>query len=120
MIGSCIVKDRKKIFHLQFLQCVLLAISSWFFVSYSGIVANAVAALRNLTVAQNKFTKKTAMIFLILSVILGLSFNNRGCIGLLPMIANVQFAVCCYAFTGVIGTNSVSGSMCYYGLYIHF
>lgn len=105
MMLSCVVKDRKKIFHLQFLQCALLAVSSWFFVSYSGIVANAVAAMRNLTVAQNKFTKKMALLFLVLSVVFGLLFNNRGFIGLLPMIANVQFAVCCYLFTGIKGTK---------------
>lgn len=105
MAISCVIKDRSKVFHLQFLQCLLLAISSWFFSSYAGIVANLIASARNLVISKNKFTKSVAVLFLILSIIFGTIFNNRGFIGLLPMLANVQFAICCYMFTGLKETK---------------
>lgn len=105
MVVSCVVKDRSKVFQLQFIQCILLAISSWFFTSYAGIVANLIASSRNLVISKGKFTKKIACVFLIVSIFFGTMFNNKGFIGLLPMVANVQFAVCCYLFTGLKETK---------------
>lgn len=105
MMASCIVKERSRVFRLQFLQCLLLAVSSWFFSSYSGIAANIVSGLRNLVVASGKFTKRMVLVFLLLSVGMGVLFNNRGYIGLLPVIANIQFAVCSYWFTSLTGTR---------------
>lgn len=105
MMSSCLSKDRTKVFHLQFIQCVLLSIASWFFSSYSGIVANVISGIRNLIVSKDKFTKKMVFIFLLLSVIFGTLFNNRGVIGCLPMIANIQFALCCYLFPTVLATK---------------
>lgn len=105
MAVSCVVKERSNVFHLQFIQCVLLAVSSWFFMSNAGIVANLIASVRNLLISKGKFTKTVAVGILIISVIFGTVFNNRGIIGLLPMLANIQFAVCCYFFTGLKGTK---------------
>lgn len=105
MVASCITKQRERVFHLQFIQCMLLSISSYFLSSYSGIAANLVSGFRNLAVAKGHFTKRMMMFFLILSLCLGLVVNNRDWIGLLPMIANLQFALCSYACTSLKGTK---------------
>lgn len=105
MVASCITKIRSKVFYLQFMQCALLSVSSYFLGSYAGIVASLVSAIRSLVVAKGYFNKHMMQLFLVVSVGLGLIVNNRGFIGLLPMIANVQFALCCYLFTSIKGTR---------------
>lgn len=105
MIASCITKHRERVFHLQFIQCILLSISSYFLSSYSGIAANLVSGFRNLAVAKGYFSKRMMIFFLVISLGLGLAVNNRGWIGLLPMIANLQFALCSYACTSLKGTK---------------
>lgn len=105
MVASCITRKRSNVFYLQFMQCMLLSVSSYFLGSYAGIVACVVSALRSLVVAKGYFSKQIMQLFLIVSLVLGVLVNNRGFLGLLPMIANVQFAVCCYMFTSVKGTK---------------
>lgn len=105
MIVSCVTKVRSRVFYLQFIQCVMLSVSSYCLGSYAGIVACLVSAMRSLVVAKGYFNKHMMQLFLLISVGLGIAVNNRGVIGLLPMIANVQFTLCCYLFTSIKGTR---------------
>ena len=105
MVASCIVKQRHRVFQLQFIQCMLLTVASYFFQSYSGLIANFISGIRNILVAKGWFTKRIMILFLLISIVLGFVFNNRGWIGLLPIIANIQFAICCYTFTSLLGTK---------------
>ncbi len=105
MVASCMVKQRHQVFQLQFLQCMLLTVASYFFQSYSGLIANFISGIRNLLVAKGYFSKKVMVTFLLVSVVLGLHVNNRGWIGLLPMIANLQFALGCYLFSDMLQTK---------------
>lgn len=105
MIASCVTKQRERVFYYQFIQCMLLSVSSWFLCSYSGMAANLISGVRNIAVAKQRFDQRTMIGFLFTSVLLGLIVNNRGWIGLLPILANLQYAVCSYAFTSLKGTK---------------
>lgn len=105
MVASCMMKQRHRVFQMQFMQCMLLSVASYFFQSYAGLIANFVSGIRNITVAKGYFNKKVMIVFLLVSVLLGIAFNNRGWIGLIVVVANVQFALCCYFFTSLKGTR---------------
>ena len=60
---------------------------------YSGAVQNAVSILRNMTAVGKKPTKTVEWTLVVLGVVLGLVCNNRGFVGLLPVIANLVLFV---------------------------
>ncbi len=105
MIFSCCSKDIKKVFIYQFGECFLLAVASCFFGTYSAVITLLLCALRNILIAYKKFTKPLMIIFLILVSISGLLVNNRGIIGLLPVIATIEYTLCCYLITDLKGTK---------------
>lgn len=65
---------------------------------YSGAVQNVVSVVRNLVVIYGVNSKLIEWILLILGVILGLVFNNLGWVGLLPVIANLQYTLAVFRF----------------------
>ena len=65
---------------------------------YSGAVQNAVCIIRNLVVIKGINSKVLEWIFLALGVILGICFNNIGFMGLLPIIANLQYTLVMFRF----------------------
>ena len=71
-------------------------ISSVFFLSWTGVVTMAIAAARNAMVYKDKLTFKWVVVFIAVSVILGLMVNTLGFIGLLPIIAIVQLSLSNY------------------------
>lgn len=93
---SCIAKNRKSIFLWQALNCLLLAIASYFFRSYAGITTLFFCGLRNLLIVWNRYTKNAMFILLLGIVLTGLWANNRGIVGLLPIIATVEYTICCH------------------------
>jgi len=96
MMYSTIINDREKVFFYQFLNCVFLVIASWFFSSYSGMLMLGISAIRNHLVSKDKFTKNTMILFVVISVVFGIYVNNRGLIGLISIIATVQYTICSY------------------------
>lgn len=95
MLGCC-SKSRKNMFLFQVGECTLLAIASVFFESYAAIAALLLSAVRNSLVARDKFTMPMFCTFLVLLPVLGIITNNRGIVGLLPVLATIQYTVCCY------------------------
>ena len=95
-VASSWSKDRKRIFLYQAVQCFLLAIANIFFVSFSGITTYALCALRNLLIAYDRFTNKVCIVFLISVTAIGLFANNRGLIGLLPVLTTAIYTVGCF------------------------
>ena len=105
MILSCCSKDMKKVFVYQFGECFLLAIASCFFGTFSAVITLLLCAVRNIIVAYKKFTKPLMIIFVILVLVFGILVNNRGVIGLLPVIATIEYTICCYSVTDLKGTK---------------
>ena len=105
MILSCMVNNRSRVFMFQFINALLLAVASIFFVSYAGVASLILSAIRNLIVSKDRFTKNIMIIFMILSFVIGIIVNNRGLIGFLPILATLQYTFCSYYIKDVQGTR---------------
>lgn len=105
MISSSLVNKRKTLFLLQTINAVLLIISSLFLFAYSGAMALFTTAIRNYAISIDKFSKKIMIFCVILTIILGLISNNRGLIGLLPIIATCEYSICGYYFEDIRQTK---------------
>ena len=95
-IASSWSRERKRIFLYQAVQCFLLAIANIFFASLSGTTTFALCAIRNLLVAKDRFTGKVCMAFLIGVTTIGLIANNRGAVGLIPVLTTAIYTVACF------------------------
>ena len=94
MVASCVVKRKQAVFFCQFLECALLAVASVFFGSLAGMTTLVLSAVRNLVVAKGRYTKPVMVAFVILTIVAGLLANTRGLVGLLPVLATVEYTIC--------------------------
>ena len=60
---------------------------------YSAAVQNVVSIIRNLVAIKNIKSKVIEWVLIVLGVILGIVFNNRGIIGLIPVFGNLQYTL---------------------------
>ena len=60
---------------------------------YSAAVQNVVSIIRNAVAIKNIKNKVIEWVLIILGLALGIVFNNRGIIGLLPVIGNLQYTL---------------------------
>ena len=65
---------------------------------YSSTVQNVVAVFRNLAAMKNIKSKVLEWILILAGVVLGIVFNNRGLLGWLPIIANLEYSICVFKF----------------------
>lgn len=91
MVYVGLLKKKKKIIFVQTIQISLLVVSNIILGGITGAITNAISCLRNILCYKNKYDKKIKIGLIILSVVLSLSFNNLGFIGLLPVISNVLY-----------------------------
>jgi Bacterial inner membrane protein. len=88
-------RDRRRIYLYQAGQCLLLAVANIFFASVSGVTTYVLCTLRNLLLAYDRFTPRLCCGFVALVTALGLWANNRGLIGLLPVLTTAVYTVVC-------------------------
>lgn len=98
---SLVVNNDKKAYKYQIFNAATLVIASFFFNSIVGVVIMAIASIRLTMVYKDKFTKKWAIFFLILSISIGFAVNTLGWIGLIPIIAVTQITICNYAYKDI-------------------
>ena len=65
---------------------------------YSAAVQNVVSILRNLAAAKNIKSKVLEWTLVVLGVVFGVAFNNRGWIGLLPVIGNLEYTLAIFRY----------------------
>ena len=65
---------------------------------YSAAVQNAVSAVRNLLAIGKKQPKWLEWVLIGAAVVLGIVFNNRGLVGYLPVIANLEYSLAVFRF----------------------
>lgn len=94
LVISYYINDAKKAYFYQFLNAFILAISSVFFFSWVGITTMLIAAIRNLMVYYDRLTRNWTIVFLVVTVILGIYVNTLGFVGLLPVIAVIEITLC--------------------------
>ncbi len=100
MIANSVSGTRKKngeILGIQIISFVFYGVGSFILKGYSSTVQNGVGILRNITAIKGIKNKTLGRIvewtLVALGVVLGAVFNNRGLVGWLPVIANLEYSV---------------------------
>ena len=91
-------KTAKGVLLMQALSQAIYCIGSIVLRGYSASVQNAVSVIRNLVATRDNRHKSVEWILIILGLVLGLCFNNRGLFGLLPIIANLEYSLAVFRF----------------------
>nr|MCR5089749.1 YgjV family protein [Oscillospiraceae bacterium] len=65
---------------------------------YSSTAQNVVAIFRNLAGMKNVKSKALEWVLILAGVVLGVIFNNRGLLGWLPIVANLEYSVSVFRF----------------------
>ena len=100
---SCWSRNHKRVFIYQLAENLIYSISSIVFGSYSAAVSTLLSAARSLLIVKGRYTKNCMYFFVASTGIFGLITNTKGLIGLLPVIATVQFTYGSYRFTDIKG-----------------
>ena len=91
-------KTAKRVLIVQNLSQVIYFTGGILLKGYSGAVQNAVSFLRNMIAIWKIESKVIEWILLVLGVALGLACNNLGLVGLLPVLANLQYTLAVFRF----------------------
>jgi len=96
LIRSALEKSKKELLRYQMCDCIMGIFVGMAALSFSGIIMNTFALLRNGAVFRyEKIANNKAVIIIttLLSIGLGLLFNNNGTWGLLPVIAVAEYTL---------------------------
>ena len=93
---STFSNKKDKMIWWQAINAVFYGLSNLFLGAYSAVVTNILTLSRNVLLVKNKLDKKLTIIICILMTIVGIVFNNRALLGLLPIIASVSYTICIY------------------------
>ena len=91
-------KTAKGMLWVQTLSQVIYCVGTIALKGYSGAVQNAVSILRNLVAIRQISSAIVEWTLLGLGVVLGVVFNNLGLIGMLPVVANLQYTLAVFRF----------------------
>ena len=91
MVYTGYIKKKEKILFFQTIQIGLSVISNLILGGITGAIINALGLIRNILCYKEKLNKIAQIILIILSILLGVYFNNLALIGLLPIISNVVY-----------------------------
>ena len=83
---------------VQCLSQIIYGIGAVILKGYSAAVQNTVSILRNLAAVKGETPKWLQWLLIALGVVLGLWFNNLGFIGLLPVLANLEYSLAIFRF----------------------
>ena len=86
-------KTAKGVLGVQNISQGIYAFSALVLGGYSACAQNIVSILRNFAAMKNIKNKYLEWTLVALGVILGVAFNNRGFVGLLPVIGNLQYTL---------------------------
>ena len=93
---SVVKKSKTDFMHWQVGNTVFAILTNATLLSYSGVTTNAVSFIRNVLAYKNKLSLIGTFIILIISISLGVMFNNRGLIGILPVFSSAGYTMCIY------------------------
>lgn len=96
MISDSISGTRKKhreIMAVQIVSQFFYGASSIVLRGYSSTAQNVVAVFRNFAAMKNVKSKVLEWTLILAGVVLGIIFNNRGLLGWLPIIANLEYSI---------------------------
>jgi len=91
-------KTAKSVLLVQIVSQFFYGIGTLILGGYSASTQNVVSILRNLAAIRNIDKKWIERSLVILGVVLGLCFNNLGLVGLLPVVANLEYSLAIFRF----------------------
>lgn len=91
-------KTAKGVLWMQNLSQVIYCASAMVLKGYSAAVQNCVSILRNFAAIYGVKSKVLQYLLALLGLVLGIVFNNRGLIGLLPVLGNLQYTLAIFRF----------------------
>lgn len=91
-------KTTKRVLWVQNLSQLIYCIGAFLLGGYSGCVQNVVSIIRNIVAIKQVSKKWIEWTLTALGVVLGLVFNTIGWVGLLPVIANLQYTLVVFRF----------------------
>ena len=91
-------KTAKRVLCVQNISQLIYCTGTIVLKGYSGAVQNGVSIVRNFLAIKQISHKWAEWTVVLLGVVLGLWFNNLGWIGLLPVIANLQYTLAVFRF----------------------
>ena len=93
---SVVKKNKTDFMHWQVGNTIFAILTNVALFSYSGVTTNAVSLVRNILAHKNKLSFVITLIICIISISLGVIFNNRGLIGILPVFSSAGYTLCIY------------------------
>jgi hypothetical protein len=90
---SVIKKSKNDLIWWQIIDVIFCILSNIALYTYSALTTNSISLIRNILAYKNKLTKKITWILFILCIIAGFWANNRGLIGLFPIIASATYTI---------------------------
>ena len=93
-------KTVKGVLAMQNVSQVIYCFSAIVLKGYSAAVQNAVSFFRNLAAIWNIRSKALEWVLIAAAAVLGVAFNNRGLMGLLPVVGNLQYTLAIFRFKG--------------------
>lgn len=90
---STFCKTKKSMMKMQCIDCTCGIISCLILRGYSGALTQTINLIRNIIIYKEKMNKILQIICLAVIIIVGVIVNNKGALGLLPMIASVEYAL---------------------------
>ena len=91
-------KTAKGVLLVQCVSQLIYAIGGIILKGYSATVQNLVSILRNIAAIKEEHSKIVEWGLIGLGVVLGIIFNNRGMVGLLPVLANLEYSFAVFRF----------------------
>ncbi|MBQ4094342.1 MAG: YgjV family protein [Oscillospiraceae bacterium] len=83
---------------MQLLSQSIFTVAALALKGYSGAVQNVVGIIRNLVAISGKTFRGAEWLFAGLGVVFGLYFNNLGAVGLLPVLAGLEYSLAVFRF----------------------
>ena len=93
-------KTTKRMLWVQNISQTFYCIGAAALHGYSGAVQNVVSILRNFAGIKKIESKLITWALVVLGVVLGIVCNNLGWVGLLPVIANLQYSLVVFCLRG--------------------
>ncbi|MBE6444939.1 MAG: YgjV family protein [Alphaproteobacteria bacterium] len=93
---SVIKKNKNDLIWWQILDIIFCILSNISLFAYAALTTNSIALIRNVWAYKNKLTKNKTLILFVLCIVAGLWANNRGIIGLFPIIASTTYTIFMY------------------------
>jgi hypothetical protein len=90
---SVLKKNKNDLIWWQVIDVIFCILSNIALYTYAALTTNSIALIRNILAYKNKLTKNLTLLLFILCIIVGLWANNRGIIGLFPIIASASYTV---------------------------